>query len=132
LPNKLLLAALAASLSAAPASATQCMYCSDVEANTEVGLLLGTAGGFGGIGANMRHRTRHWTTDPAYGDGAIFTIGQGFADDQGMKVDFYDEIVNLPVAELRLSHAQEAGEHVFAGTLRIIGLGVWAVSCSED
>lgn len=107
------------------------MYCSDAEATTEVGLLLGTAGGFGGIGANMRHQTRHWTTDPLYGDGAIFTIGQGFADDQGMKVDFYDEIVNLPVAELRLSHAEEAGEHVFAGTLRIIDIGVWAVSCSE-
>ncbi|WP_297111191.1 hypothetical protein [uncultured Devosia sp.] len=126
-----MLAALAASLSAVPASATQWMYCTDAEANTEVGLLLGTAGGFGGIGANMRHRTRHWTTDPAFGDGAIFTIGQGFADDAGMKVDFYDEIVNLPVAELRLSYATEAGEHVFAGTLRIIDLGVWAVSCSE-
>ncbi|MHA6299309.1 hypothetical protein [Devosia sp. CAU 1758] len=107
------------------------MYCTDTDAITEVGLLLGTAGGFGAIGANMRQETRHWTTDLSYGDGAIFTIGQGFADDQGMKVDFYDQTVNNPVAQLRLSHAEEAGEAVFAGTLRIFNLGVWAVSCSE-
>lgn len=73
-----------------------------------------------------------WITDPAYGEGTIFTIGQGFADETGIKADFFDDIVNERVAELRLVTATEAGETVLAGTLKVLGKGVWPVVCTGE
>lgn len=130
--NKFWLAALAASLSAAPAAATQWLNCANAAQGVDVGLLLGTAGGFGATGAIMRQEDHNWSTDPAYGAGTPFTIGQGFSDSSGMKVDFYDEIVNDLVAELRLVRGAEGDDVVLAGMLRIVGIGVWPVTCDWE
>jgi hypothetical protein len=114
---------------AAPASATEWTRCADPGEAVEVALLQGTIDAFAAVAATMRHGEEHWVTDPAYGEGTPFSIGQGFADETGMRVDFFDEIVNERLAELRLYRAEEGGETVTAGVLRIIGQGVWPVIC---
>jgi hypothetical protein len=125
------LAAAAASLFATPAWATQGLICSADDGAAEIGLTLGTAGGLGFVGASMVAGESRWVTDPAYGEGEIFTFGQGMADETGMRLDFFDDIVNDRVAELRLYRAMEGDDFVLAGTLRIIGRGAWAVACEE-
>jgi hypothetical protein len=132
--RRILVAALTGGilLAAMPASATEWVYCSDVEAVVEVGFLLGTVDGFMPAGATMRHGTRHWTTSEAYGDGAIMTVGQGYGDDTMLMVDLFDEAVDAKIAELRLWKAQEGEEVVNAGTLHILGQGVWAVNCDPS
>ncbi|ODT78510.1 MAG: hypothetical protein ABS76_23450 [Pelagibacterium sp. SCN 64-44] len=126
-----MLAALAASLST-PALATQGLSCSAPDSGAEISLLLGTAGGLGFAGASMSAGDRSWVTDPAYGEGETFTFGQGMSDPDGIRIDFFDEIVNDRVAELRLSRAEEGDDAVLAGTLRILGVGAWAVACAEQ
>ncbi len=130
--NKLLLAALAASTLAGPAWATQGLLCRAPEGAAEIGLTLGTAGGLGFAGAGMSAGEKRWVTDPAYGAGEIFTFGQGMADETGLRIDFFDDIVNDRVAELRLYRAMEGDDFVQAGTLRILGLGAWPVICEES
>lgn len=93
---------------------------------------LGTAGGLSIVGASMHAGEERWVTDPAYGEGALFTVGQSFSDEAGLKADFFDDIVNERVAELRLVRAQESNDWVLAGTLRILGVGVWPVACDEQ
>lgn len=127
-----MLAALAASLSAAPALATQGMLCASVDGDASIELLLGSAGGLGFAGGSMNAGDRSWVTDAVYGDGEIFTFGQGMSDLSGIRIDFFDDIVNERVAELRLSRAEEGDEIVLAGTLRIVDVGVWAVFCEEQ
>lgn len=119
-------------MGAVPASATEWVYCYDVDAVAEIGFLLGTVDAFMPAGATMRHRTMHWTTSEAYGDGAIMTVGQGYGDDSMLMVDLFDEAVDAKIAELRLWKAQEGDEVVNAGTLHILGQGVWAVNCDPS
>jgi hypothetical protein len=119
-------------VAAAPASATEWVYCYDVDAVAEIGFLLGTVDAFMPAGATMRYRTMHWTTDEAYGDGATMTVGQGYGDDTMLVVDLFDEAVDARIAELRLWKAQEGEEVVNAGTLHILGQGVWAVNCDPS
>jgi hypothetical protein len=132
LPNKLTLAAFAASLFPGTALATQGFTCRSLDGDASISMSLGSAGGLGFAGAQMSHGESRWVTDPAFGDGTIFTFGQGFADADGMRIDFFDEIVNEPVAQLRVVRAEEDEAVVHAGTLRIIGHGVWAVACGEE
>ncbi len=126
-----MLAAAAAGLLASPAWATQGLSCRALDGAAEISLSLGSAGGLGFAGASMTAGDRRWVTDAAYGEGEIFTFGQGMSDEAGIRIDFYDDIVNDWVAELRLFRAQEGDDFVLAGTLRIIGVGAWAVCCVE-
>lgn len=129
--NKLVLAVTTASLLAGPAWATQGLSCRSADGAAELALSLGSAGGLGFAGASMSAGDRRWVTDPAYGAGEIFTFGQGMSDETGMRIDFYDDIVNDRVAEVRLYRAMEGDDFVLAGTLRVIDVGAWAVSCEE-
>lgn len=115
--------------SVAASHATEWMYCGDTEAVVEVGFLLGSVDAFMPAAITMRHKTMHWTSGEAYGEGAPITMGQGFADARTLQVDLFDENLSERVAELRLSRAEEGDMVVLAGTLRIPGQGVWAVAC---
>ncbi|WP_316360113.1 hypothetical protein [Devosia sp.] len=115
--------------SVAASHATEWMYCGDTEAVVEVGFLLGSIDAFLPAAITMRHKTMHWTSGEAYGEGAPITMGQGFADARTLQVDLFDENLIERVAELRLSRAEEGDMVVLAGTLRIPGQGVWAVAC---
>ena len=125
--SALVLAAL--SLTLLPASATEWVYCGDQDGIVDVGFLLGTVPAFMPAAATMRHKTMHWTTDLAYGDGSIMTVGQGYGDGAMLVVDLYDDAVSNKIAELRLWKAEEGDEIVNAGILHISGQGVWAVTC---
>lgn len=113
----------------ASANATEWIYCSDPEATVDIGFLLGSVDAFMPAGATLRYKTQHWTTNEAYGDGALMTVGQGFSDKTMLIVDLYDEGVNSSLAELRVWKAEEGDLTVHAGTLRIPGQGAWVVSC---
>lgn len=126
------LAIALATVASAPATATEWIYCSDPEATVDVGFLLGSVGAFMPAGATLRYKTQHWTTNEAYGDGALMTVGQGFSDQSMLVVDLYDEGVNAPIAELRVWKAEEGDLTAHAGTLRIPGQGAWAVSCDPS
>jgi hypothetical protein len=45
-------------------------------------------------------------------------------------VDAVDPAMTSRIAELRLFKATEGNSHARGGTLRIPGLGAWAVSCT--
>ena len=131
--NSILLRGLAVGLafcaSATASNATEWMYCGDTEAVVEVGFLLGSVDAFMPAAITMRHKTMHWTSGEAYGEGAPITLGQGFSDARTLRVDLFDEGLSERVAELRLSRAEEGDTVVLAGTLRIPGQGVWAIAC---
>lgn len=118
--------------SATASTATEWMYCGDTEAVVEIGFLLGSVDAFMPAAITMRHKTRHWTSGEAYGDGAPIAMGQGFSDARTLQVDLFDDGLSERVAELRLSRAEEGDVVVLAGTLRIPGQGVWAVTCDPS
>lgn len=116
----------------AASQATEWMYCGDTEAEVDVGFLLGSVDAFMPSAITMRHKTMHWTSGEAYGEGAPIAMGQGFADARTLQVDLFDEGLVERIAELRLSRAEEGDTVVLAGTLRIPGQGVWAVACDPS
>lgn len=123
---------LAFCASAAASHATEWVYCGDTEAVVDVGFLLGSVDAFMPSAITMRHKTMHWTSGEAYGEGTPITMGQGFSDAQTLQVDLFDEGLSERIAELRLSRAEEGDIVVLAGTLRIPGQGVWAVACDPS
>lgn len=115
--------------SMAATQATEWMYCGDADAVVEVGFLLGTVDAFMPSAITMRHDATQWASDPAYGEGAPISMGQGFADAHALQVDLFDDGLSERIAELRLSRAEEGTDVVLAGTLRIPGQGVWPIAC---
>ena len=65
------------------------------------------------------------------GPGDPVAIGQQFEDEATILVDAMGEGFEK-VAELRLFKASEGDVFVYSGTLRIPGLGAWAVSCDPN
>jgi hypothetical protein len=120
---------LALSATAAPAQATEWMYCGDSDAGVSVGFLLGSVDAFMPSAITMNHGAQTWTSDPVYGQGTPITMGQGFGDASSLTVDLFDDGLSARIAELRLSRAEEGTDVVLAGTLRIPGQGVWAIAC---
>ena len=123
---------LALCVATAAVQATEWVYCTDAESVVEIGFLLGSVDAFMPAATTMRHKTMHWTSGEAYGDGAPILVGQGFADASSLRVDLYDDGLLERIAELRLSRTEEGDVVVLAGTLRILGQGVWAVSCDPN
>jgi hypothetical protein len=127
---KPLLAALALVALAAPAQATEWLYCSDAAGEAEIGILLGHHTVLVPVGVTLRGPGPvNWSSNPAYGEGEPISIGQAFGDDDMVLVDLLDGDVNLPVASLRVFRALEGKVFAQGGTLTIVGLGAWAVSC---
>lgn len=114
------------------AYATEWMYCGDSDAVVDVGFLLGSVDAFMPAAITMSHKATQWTSAPVYGEGISITMGQGFANSTSLQVDLYDEGLSTRIAELRLSRAEEGTDIVLAGTLRIPGVGVWAISCDPS
>ena len=57
-------------------------------------------------------------------------MGQAFADSETIRVDMIDEALTTKIAELRLFKATEGDSDALAGTMRIVGVGAWPVTCS--
>lgn len=125
----LLLAALCCGL-AGPVLATEWLYCADAGDEAEIGLLLGTLDVLAPAGVTLRTPDRAWTTSTAYGDGGAITVGQAFGDSEKLWLDLLDGDFNARVGELRLFRAEEGETIILGGTLRVVGVGAWAVSCA--
>jgi hypothetical protein len=125
---KPVLLAAALCLAASPAAATEWIYCSDTTSTVTVGLLLGATDVLSVSGIILSHDDNVWASAAAYGPGEPISLGQGFTDARHLSVDLMDGDFAL-LAELRLVKADEGTDFVQAGTLRLPGRGVWAVSC---
>lgn len=114
---------------AGPASATQnlvCGYTDDVTVN----LLMGSLEVAAIVRADITAAGQRWSTEEAQGQTQI-TVGQSFQTASELRVDFTDREVNRVLARLRLFQAAEGERFAQAGTLKVEGVGVWPVVCSE-
>jgi len=111
--------------------ATENIICADASNAATMTFLVGTTPGLAPLGLYMRSGDKKWSTRKEDG-GTTVTVAQSFSDDSGMRIDVADDNLERIIAELRVNLAREGGEIVFAGTLRIAGIGVWAVTCEGD
>jgi hypothetical protein len=111
--------------------ATENIICADASNAATMTFLVGTTPGLAPLGLYMKVGGKKWSTKEEDGATTV-TIAQSFSDDSGMRLDVADDNLERIIAELRVNMAREGGEIVFAGTLRIAGIGVWAVACEGD
>lgn len=113
---------------AAPAGATEWISCSADGGAASADILVGMVDVISIAQAKVEASGKNWATDLS-GDKKI-VVGQAFEDSEKMIVDFTDEGVSKVVASLRLFKASEEESFATGGTLRVAGVGAWAVACS--
>ena len=121
---------IAALLSAAtPALATEWVHCADAGGAASFDFLSGDGlGVLQIVGLTITAGDKVWANAEAYGPGEPVSVGQQFEDETSVRVDAMDKDY-VKFAELRLFKASEGDAYVTAGTLRIVGMGAWAVAC---
>jgi hypothetical protein len=118
-----------ATLSATPVFATEWVNCSDGGGAASFDYLAGDGTGVLSISElTVTAGEKVWANGPASGPGDPVSIGQAFEDQYTVQIDAMDKDF-AKIAELRLFKATEGDNIVYAGTLRITGMGAWAVSC---
>ncbi len=118
-----------AALVATPAVATEWVHCADAGGSASFDYLAGDGLGILQVAAlTITAGEKVWASDPANGPGDPVSLGQGFEDQQTVRIDALDKD-SAVIAELRLFKADEGDDYVSAGTLRIPGMGAWAVTC---
>jgi hypothetical protein len=122
--------ALLVSAAASPALATEWVVCSDAADEATVSILVGTTDWLSVAGVKLSARGQSWVSSPEYGEGTAIAVAQGYAERDMALVDFTDAAMSERIGELRLFIADEGDDFVFGGTLRVSGVGAWAVSCS--
>jgi hypothetical protein len=125
---KRLLAVAVVMALATPAGATEWIACSADGDAASANILVGAVDVISIASANIEAGGKKWETGAA-GDAAI-RVGQAFEDADKILVDFTDEGVASIVASLKLFKASEGDDYVSGGTLRVTGVGAWAVTCS--
>jgi hypothetical protein len=121
--------ALLAGATAAPALATEWINCSDAGGAASFDVLVGSLDVLSVAGMTITAGERVWASDPAYGPGDPASVGQAFEDAETIRIDAVDADF-AKIAELRLFKASEGDFVATGGTLRMPGIGAWAVSCS--
>jgi hypothetical protein len=112
-----------------PAAATEWVSCSAGGEGASVEVLVGLGMDVISVSAaRIEAGGKTWATD-AEGDRKII-VGQGFEDADKMMVDFTDPGVSTIVASLRLFKASEGESFATGGTLKVAGVGAWAVACT--
>ena len=109
--------------------ATETMVCASRKGEVSASLLMGSLDVVAIASASVTFGDKSWATEAA-GDKKI-VVGQAFEDGSHLNVDFTDEQIITKIAELRLVKASEEDNFAVAGTLRLPGLGAWAVDCTE-
>ncbi len=123
------LAAIGAVMIAAalPAKATEWLICAD-GGKASINVLLGNMNVIAIDTIQIEVGQKKWSTR---GEGAIpITKGQAFETADQILLDVTDDSEDAIVAQLRLFKATEGDEYVSGGTLRVVGEGAWAVTCS--
>jgi hypothetical protein len=125
----LALATVVVTAMAIPASATQDIECRAANNAAWMSFAAGTPPGIGAITLSMGAGDGHWSTNNARG-GTLVQVLQAFDDGEEIKIDV--TAGGELAASLRLSFADEGGEGVFGGILRIHGVGAWPVVCGGE
>ena len=123
---------LALSALVSPAMATEWLNCSDRDGAASVDLLLGAMDIAAVVGITVSTGDRVWASHVEYGPGGPVALGPAFQTPNVLMVDVMDAALVDKVAEVRLFRAAEGEAAVHGGTLKILGYGAWAVSCSAD
>jgi hypothetical protein len=114
-------------LASAPARATEWLVCNDAGGKASISVLLGAMEVIAVNDIKIAVGDKTWSTTP--GEGTPITRGQAFETADQMWIDVTDADVAAIVAQLRLFEASEGDSVVAAGTLRMPGVGAWAVTC---
>ena len=61
--------------------------------------------------------------------GGEIAVGQDFIDSERFDIDYTDPNVSGVIAQIRIVRASEGEDFVMAGTLRIKGVGAYAIIC---
>lgn len=119
------LAAALALLSVSPASASVGVWCT---ASGDVSFDAPLSGGAGltVLSAKVEAAGRSWTTEAGFEDPQAIVPAQSWGDNDIMWFDFADPNLESNVVEVRLSWP-DSGD--LGGTLTIIGVGSWDVTC---
>ena len=112
---------------AVPAQATEWLNCSDGD-KASFNVLLGNMNVIAVDTIEVEAGGKRWSTRE--GDGTPITKGQAFETADQIYIDVTDDKMDVIVAQLRLFKASEGDDYVSAGTLRVAGVGAWAVTCS--
>lgn len=112
---------------AGPAKATEWLNCSDGD-KASFNVLLGNMNVIAVDTIEVDAEGKKWSTRG--GDATLITKGQAFETADQIYIDVTDSNVDAIVAQLRLFKASEGEIYVSAGTLRVAGVGAWAVTCS--
>lgn len=122
--KRILLAALLATLPL-PALAGEGLMCFGEGINVHLPMAGGV--GFMPLGAVIDVNGTVFSTDPA--QGTEIGVSEAFSGNHRIQIDFADANYENVVAELRLFWTEEESDPVYGGTLKIVGLGAWAVHC---
>lgn len=116
------------SLVSGGAYATGAIECNDPEGRASVNLTIGSLPILAVVGAQISTGEHQWSLGDE-GDSAIIS-GQAFGTSDEMRIDFTDPNAGQVVAEVRLFSASEGKDTVLAGTLKMTGIGAYALICA--
>ena len=120
---------IAMTLLSTPALATEWIACASPDGGASFDYLAGDGLGVLQItDLTITAGDRVWASNPANGPGDPVSVGQAFEDADAVVIDAMDKDFGK-IAELRLFKTSEGDTYITAGTLRIPGMGAWAVSC---
>jgi hypothetical protein len=125
--SRVALAALALVAGVSPAFATGTVECEAPEDGASLMLTIGSLPVLSVVHMEFTAGDKTWSTGDG-GDVAI-SVGQAFRDGERWLIDATDPNIEAVVAEIRLNQAIEGRDMALAGTLRISGVGAYAVSC---
>ncbi|WP_332701230.1 hypothetical protein [Devosia sp.] len=128
LPKLSGLAVLASLALAAPAAASGGYFCEGDDVALE--MATGRLPVLQVIGAYAEAGGKAYSTGPERGEGMPFVVGQAFADDDGVKVDFVDPNFEAILVSLRLRFDGDE-DWPLTGTLTLDGTD-YPVRCGGD
>jgi hypothetical protein len=110
-----------------PAKATEWMMCSDGD-KASFNVLLGNMSVIAVDTVEVEVGAKKWSTRG--GAATLITKGQAFETPEQIMIDVTDDKSDAIVAQLRVFKASEGDAYASGGTLRVVGEGAWAVTCS--
>ena len=130
-PPKALWLAVAASLAlAAPAAASGGFFCQG-EGDVSLELSTGRLPVLQVLGAYAEAGGKAYSTGPERGPGTPFMVGQAFADDDVVMVDFVDPNFEAIVVSVRMAFEGDDEDWPLTGTVTLDGVA-YKVRCGGD
>lgn len=115
---------------ATQSAATEWVNCAAPDGAASIEYLAGTLDVMSVSGLTISVGEKVWASDVAYGPGDPVAVGQAFETADAVYLDAMTPDMAAKIAELRLFKAGEGDSVALAGTLRLPGIGAYAVNCS--